>query len=92
VKKIIAASLLVAAAWFGLSLDQRTPIMFDPATDGPIRYEEHPRYSPTVSSGGVCATTMAVAGGSQATTVLTPCSASGSAWFVTTAGSGGYGR
>jgi hypothetical protein len=76
-RKIALAVWLVAGAlWAARLSNDRVEIMFNPATDGPIRYAERPE-APAMggTSGGICATTMTYTPGASSTAVLVPCAA-----------------
>lgn len=71
-RKLVLSALLLAEAVNLLNqLDQRQEIMFNPATDGPIRYEASvapPRYSTATASTVVCSLTSAATSATGTTT------------------------
>lgn len=69
-KKIsFAIGLVLVALWANRLTNDRVEIMFNPATDGPIRYAGQPVSQPMPP--GACLTTMS--NGATAIPVFTPC-------------------
>lgn len=86
---LLAAGLMAAVVGV-VKINQPVRIMFDPATDGPIKVERVPIVAMSTSgmTGGMCLTMVSIDSGRSQMPVATPCTAGTTSSWTTITGTG----